>query len=180
LRIGDFLASVQRALADRLGPDLDGMRTRQRFGYLQLYRGDPSVHYEVWAQRKTGRVEVGLHFEAADRDRNYAAAALLASRQADVLAAVGPEFELEEWTAQWTRLHCSMQAPSLTADLADAAAQRAAQLITGMDPLLEELGLRNTASDSVSESVVRGRPRAPHGAPLRGRSTAAARRTAKR
>lgn len=139
LRIRDFLALVDDGVRERLGRGYAALSMRQRFGYVQYDDGDPSIHYEVWAQRKTGRVEVGLHFEGADRERNYAIAAMLAERAADVVAAVGPEYELEEWTAQWTRLHHSVAAPALTPELADEVAGRVVELMRGMRPLLEEV-----------------------------------------
>jgi hypothetical protein len=142
LRIRDFLALVHDGMTERLGPKLDGFDWRQRFGYLQYFRGDPAVHYEIWVQRKTERLEIGLHFEGADRDRNYNAAALLGERAAEIVAVIGPEYELEEWTAQWTRLHRSFHAPALTPELAAGAADRAAALIAAMEPIIEDLGLR--------------------------------------
>ncbi len=142
LRIRDFLALVHEGMTARLGVNLDELDWRQRFGYLQYFRGDPAVHYEIWVQRKTERLEIGLHFEGADHDRNYEAAALLGGRASEIVAAVGPEYELEEWTAQWTRLHRSFAAPALTPELAEDAAERAAALIAAMEPIIEELGLR--------------------------------------
>jgi hypothetical protein len=139
LRIRDFLALVHEGVRARLGPRLDGMTMRQRFGYAQYYRGDPGVHFEVWVQRKTQRLEVGLHFETPDRERNYACAAALAARADEVAAAVGPEYELEEWTPAWTRLHHSSAAPSLTPELAEEAAERVVALMRGMWPLLEDV-----------------------------------------
>jgi len=141
LRVHDFLALVHEGVAAALGKKLGGMEMRQRFSYVQYFRGTPNVHYEIWAQKKTGRVEIGLHFEG-ERDANYAAAELLASRAPDVQAAIGPEYELEEWTQVWTRLHRSLPAPSLTADVAADAASRAVALIRGMEPIIDELGLR--------------------------------------
>lgn len=141
LRVRDFLALVHEGIVARMGPSLDGLGWRQRFGYLQYYRGTPAVHYEVWVQRKTQRLEIGLHFEG-DRDANYAAAAALAERAPDVQARIGAEYELEEWTQKWTRLHRSFDAPALTPELADDAAGRAVALIAGMEPLLDEMGLR--------------------------------------
>lgn len=141
LRIRDFLALVHQGVAAQFGPSLGGLDWRQRFGYLQYYRGSPAVHYEVWVQRKTERLEIGLHFEG-QRDANYAAAAALAGRAPDVQARIGPAYELEEWTPQWTRLHRAFPAPALTAELAADAAGRAVALITGMEPLLDEMGLR--------------------------------------
>lgn len=141
LRITDFLALVHGGIAERLGADLDGLDWRQRFGYLQYYRGAPAVHYEVWVQRKTARLEIGLHFEG-ERDANYAAAEMLSVRAHDIAASVGPEYELEEWTKVWTRLHRSFDAPVLTPELAAEAADRAVTLIRGMEPILDQMELR--------------------------------------
>ena len=142
LRIRDFLALVHDGMTARLGADLRGLEWRQRFGYLQYFRGDPSMHYEIWVQRKTERLEIGLHFEGADRDRNYEAAALLADRAPEIVARAGREYELEEWTAVWTRLHRAFPAPALTPELAAEAADRASSLITAMEPIIDDLGLR--------------------------------------
>ena len=141
LRVHDFLALVHEGVRARLGDGLDGMEMRQRFSFVQYFRGSPDVHYEVWAQRKTGRLEIGLHFEG-ERDRNYEAAELLAMRAPDVQAAAGPEYELEEWTKAWTRLHRSFDAPSLTPELADDAAERVVALMRGMEPIIEQMELR--------------------------------------
>ena len=138
LRIHDFLALVHEGMLSRLGPDLSGFDWRQRFGYLQYFRASPAVHYEIWVQRKTARLEIGLHFEGA-RDDNHAAAEALAVRAPDIQARIGPEYELEEWTQQWTRLHRSFPAPALTADLAADAADRASSLIEGMEPILDQM-----------------------------------------
>jgi hypothetical protein len=138
MRIRDFLAMVHEGVVGGLGRDFAGFDWRQRFGYVQYYRSSPAVHYEIWVQRKTARLEIGLHFEGA-RDDNYAAAEALALRAPDVQASVGPEYELEEWTAQWTRLHRSFPAPSLTPELAADAAGRAVSLIRGMEPILDQM-----------------------------------------
>ena len=142
LTIRDFLALVHEGVAARLGPALDGFDSRRRFGYLQYFRGSPAIHYEVWAQRKTARLEIGLHFEG-ERERNYEAAELLALRAPDVQAAIGPEYELEEWTQVWTRLHRSFAAPSLTPELADDAAGRVVTLIRGLEPIIDQMELRD-------------------------------------
>ena len=141
LRIRDFLAEVHAGVVAGLGADLDGLEVRQRFGYLQYYRGSPDIHYEVWAQRKTSRVEIGLHFEG-ERDRNYEAAELLAMRAPDVQARIGTEYELEEWTQSWTRLHRSFAAETLTPELAAESAARVIKLIRGMEPIIDQMELR--------------------------------------
>jgi len=141
LRIRDFLAEVHAGVEAGLGAALDGLDWRQRFGYLQYYRGSPAIHYEVWAQRRTSRVEIGLHFEG-ERDDNYRAAEMLALRAPEVQAVVGPEYELEEWTQTWTRLHHTLAGASLTPELAAESARRVLALIRGMEPMIDQLGLR--------------------------------------
>jgi hypothetical protein len=141
LRIRDFLALVHDGVVAALGPKLDGLDSRQRFGYLQYYRGSPDIHYEVWAQRKTNRVEIGLHFEG-ERESNYEAAELLAMRAPDVQARIGPEYELEEWTQSWTRLHRSFAAETLTPELAAESAERVVALVRGMEPIIDQMELR--------------------------------------
>jgi hypothetical protein len=153
LTIRDFLALVDDGVRDALGRDYASFESRQRFGYVQYWRGDPFqgggrraaqsgwMHYEIWVQRKTQRLEIGLHFEG-DRERSYAAAALLADHMPAVIDAIGPDYELEEWTPSWTRLHRSFAAPSLTPDLAAEAAEHAAALIEGMEPIITKLELR--------------------------------------
>jgi hypothetical protein len=141
LRIHDFLALVHEGMTARLGADLAGFDWRQRFGYVQYFRSVPAVHYEIWVQRKTARLEIGLHFEG-QRDDNYAAAEALAIRAPDVQARIGPEYELEEWTQQWTRLHRSFPAPALTPELAAEAAERAVSLIRGMEPILDQMEIK--------------------------------------
>ncbi|HZP56716.1 MAG TPA: hypothetical protein VFC53_04075 [Dehalococcoidia bacterium] len=141
LRVRDFLALVDEGVCARLGGDRGGMAMRQRFSFVQYYRGSPDVHYEVWAQRRTGRIEIGLHFEG-ERERNYAAAATLARHASAVAKAAGGGYEIEEWTPRWTRLHCTLPAPALTPDGALESADRVCALIRGMEPLLERLGLR--------------------------------------
>jgi hypothetical protein len=142
LRIKDFLALVHGGVEQRLGATLDGFDWRQRFGYVQYYRGKPDIHYEVWVQRKTQRLEIGLHFEGPDRDRNYECAEALSIRAPDVQHAVGPEYELEEWTKQWTRLHRSFEAPALTPQLAGEAAEHVVALMRGMEPIIDQMELR--------------------------------------
>jgi len=141
LTIRDFLALVREGVEQRMGKRLAGFETRSRFGYLQFYRGSPDIHYEVWAQRKTARVEIGLHFEGS-RERNYAAAELLAMRAPDIEKRIGREYELEEWTESWTRLHRAFPAEVLTPEFAAEAAGRLAALIRGMEPILEQMELR--------------------------------------
>ena len=141
LRIRDFLALVDDGVRERLGSRAyRSWETRQRFGYVQYWRGDHWMHYECWVQRKTQRLEIGLHFEAG-RDRSYGAANLLADHADEVAAAVGPDYELEEWTPSWTRLHRAFSAPTNTEEHAAEPATHIVTLNEGNEPPQAKHGL---------------------------------------
>ncbi len=158
MRIRDFLMLVRERLEPLLPPELRSFQARIRFNLLQVYFDHPSLHYEVWPQKKTGRIEIGLHFEG-EGETNYRWAALLAERMPEVQAALGPSMELEEWTPTWTRLHQTLPLGTLDEDEATEAAQRLAALIQTMEPILAECRpLLGQAPAPPLRPAPRGRP----------------------
>jgi hypothetical protein len=136
LRIRDFLALVRDAVL-AAGPVGDAAYLwRQRFSYLQFYRRDPRVHYEIWPQKRTGRIEIGLHFEGP-REFSYAWAEVMARHAGEIMAVLGPDVELEEWTPAWARLHRSVPFDALTPDLAREAAAQIVRFMRALEPLVE-------------------------------------------
>ena len=63
MRVHDFMSLVLERTTALLPDDLRRFTARIRFVWLQLHYHSPNVHYEVWLTRKTGRIEIGLHFE---------------------------------------------------------------------------------------------------------------------
>jgi hypothetical protein len=158
MRVRDFLMLVQERLEPLLPPTLRSFQARVRFTLLQVYFDHPSLHYEVWPQKKTGRIEIGLHFEG-EPETNYRWAAVLAERMPEVLAALGPAMELEEWTPAWTRLHQTLPMGALDESEATEAAERLATLIQTMEPILEECRpLLGQAPAPAPRPAPRGRP----------------------
>jgi hypothetical protein len=140
VRIRDFLTLVYDSFARRLPTRYREHQWRIRFSFLQVYFTSPAIHYEVWVQRKTGRIEIGLHFEG-ERDENYRWAAALANRALEIQAQLGPEVELEEWTPAWTRLHETKAIDGkLSEALAEEVAARLARYIEALEPVLVEEG----------------------------------------
>ena len=138
MRIRDFLIAVYDSLGKRLPKPLRDHQWRVRFSLLQVYFESPAVHYEVWVQRKTGRIEIGLHFEG-EPEENYRWAATLAPRALEIQSELGPAIELEEWTRSWTRLHETRTLDGrLTEELATEIGERLAQFIEVLEPILEE------------------------------------------
>jgi len=136
--VRDFLLAVRDAARAELRSEVAGLQDRQRFSLLQFFRDTPAIHYEVWVQRKTQRLEMGLHFEGP-REFSYAWAAALAERASELVARLGPGYELEEWTASWTRLHQTSVLPDLTPEAAAGVGSRLAALIRATVPLVDEL-----------------------------------------
>jgi hypothetical protein len=141
MRSHEFLLRVRELAEARLPAAAPRFRGRLRPSLIQLYRGDPRLHYEVWIQRKTGRIEVGLHFEG-EREANYGWAEALGRRVLELKATLGPDVELEEWTRSWTRLHQTVPLRKLDDDLAEEVAGILARLILVMEPVLAEEAAR--------------------------------------
>jgi len=141
VRSADFLARVVEAVRPQLPAEWQGFET-DGFGHLvKLYYGDPAVHFEVWVQSKTSRVEVGLHLEA-DQATNDRLMAYFAGRFIEVQAALGPRLELDEWTRAWGRLHEMLPFTILDEALVERVAARLARMITVLQPMLVEAPLR--------------------------------------
>ena len=138
LRTRDFLTLVRDTTLPHLGDHLGHPQARVVFSSLQIHFGDPRLHYEVWPVRKTGRLEIGLHLEGP-QDWSRALAARLAGHADELRRALGPDYELEDWTASWCRLHRTLPLEPLSPALADAVAARLAALIRVTEPLLRRL-----------------------------------------
>jgi hypothetical protein len=138
VRIRDFLSAVYDAFAQRLPREYAAHQWRIRWSLLQVYFDQPAIHYEVWVQKKNRRIELGLHFEG-EREESYRWAEALAPRAMEIQALLGPGVELEEWTASWTRLHETRAFEgALNEELAGQTAERLAQFIETMEPLMAE------------------------------------------
>ena len=105
---------------------------------LQLHYGDPRVHYELQPQPARQSIELGLHFEGA-AELNEARAMLLAQSGHSVADALGPEWELEEWTGSWRRLHRTWRTDALTQAIAEEVAGELRKLVTVTGDLVREM-----------------------------------------
>ncbi len=138
MRIRDFLLQVYDALPSRLPEELREHEWRVRWSLLQVYFDKPTVHYEVWVQRKARRIEIGLHFEG-EREESQRWAAAIAPRALEIQAQLGPDVELEEWTKSWVRLHETQTlVGDLTEERALALAERLGRFIEVLEPILAE------------------------------------------
>ena len=136
MRVGDFMSLVLDRTRQLLPDDLRGFTARIRFVWLQLHYHTPNVHYEVWLTRKTGRIEIGLHFEGP-QEFSYRWAEVLAPYMAEIQGRLGPQVELEEWTPSWARIHQTVPYDPLSEPLAEDVARRLAETIAVLQPMVE-------------------------------------------
>lgn len=141
MRVADFMGILQERTLALLPKDLrESCKARVRFVWFQVHFHSPKVHYEVWLARKIERIEIGLHFEGP-RDFSYRWAELFAEHMPEVQAQLGPQWELEEWTSSWARLHETIPYDPPSDILADEIAHRFAALINVCQPIVERLRL---------------------------------------
>lgn len=133
----EFLELVRDVALGALSAELPECRLRSSL--LQIYFGDPRQHYEVWVRPRTGLIELGLHFEG-EREDNLGRIAAVADSMPAVVAGLGPDVEVEEWTERWTRVHETVAARELTDDLAVELGRRLSSYIEVLEPVVGPLG----------------------------------------
>ena len=137
MRVGEFLTLVNERAMSLLPDGLrNGATSRVSSAWLWVHYHNPKVHHEVWLARKTGRIEIGLHFEGP-RDFSYRWAEVVAPYMPEIQARLGPQMELEEWTASWARVHQTLPYDPLSEPLAHEVAGRFAGMITVLQPIVE-------------------------------------------
>jgi hypothetical protein len=156
MKVREFMELLEERtlamLSDRLR---EACTSRVRSVWFQVHFDSPKVHYEVCLTRKTERIEMGLHFEGP-HDFSYLWAERLAEHMVEIYGKLGPEWELEEWTASWTRLHTTIPYDPLSPALAEAIAERMADLISTCQPIIERerenipMGLETVAPAKVA------------------------------
>ena len=102
---------------------------------LKVYYDNERVHYEVWTNSTAGTIELGLHFE----DGPVSTAAYLAffdARIVELKHELGPEVELERWTASWGHLYELTPLIRLDTDLVEQIVERLASFITVLQPMV--------------------------------------------
>ena len=156
MRVHDFMSLVLSRTTELLPEDLRRFTARVRFVWLQLHYHTPNVHYEVWLTRKTGRIEIGLHFEGP-REFSYRWAEVIAHYMPEIRGRLGPQVELEEWTPSWTRIHQTLPYDPLSEPLAEEVARCLADTITVLQPLVERERTR------VPEELEQAEPARPLG-----------------
>jgi len=136
--IKDFLSTLPEMVRHRLPGRLKKFQAiGPMFSLIKLHYGNRAVHYEVWVQRRTDKIELGLHFEA-DPQTNSRYLESLSRRFSEIQSQLGPLVEPEQWTDSWTRIHQSLPLGAMDETKADEVASRLAAMISVLQPMVEE------------------------------------------
>ncbi|MCB0215483.1 MAG: hypothetical protein H6648_04910 [Caldilineae bacterium] len=132
--VGQVARRVELGLADAERP----ARVSRRFSMVQVSYGQPRLHYEAWIQRGRGQVELGLHFEGS-AELNGRLLQAFAAEMLAVRGELGPDFELEQWTQSWGRIHAYLRFERVDEALAERVGERLVATVRCLQPRLDRI-----------------------------------------
>ncbi len=136
MKTKEFLETLTELVRQQLPPELSQFQVHPRVTSLtKFYYGRPSVHYEVWIQKRQGIIELGLHFEG-DPESNFRYLELLQSREPSIRPSLGEEVEIGEWDRGWTRAHETITLEPLTDDFLVEVSFKMSGLMQALEPVL--------------------------------------------
>ena len=136
VKTSEFLETLADLVRQQLPPGLSGFDvTGPSTTLIKLHYQNPTVHYEVWVQKRRGQVELGLHFEGAT-ESNLRHLELLSRHREDIQSSLGAGMEFEEWGRGWTRVHETLPLQPLDDDFLVEVSCKVSELIRTMEPLL--------------------------------------------
>lgn len=144
----DEIVSRMRPLLPEARRDF---RIRANLFLLKVDYGNPRVHYEVWCDTERGILGIGLHFEDGPAS-TLAYLAYFDRLIVEIKHRLGPEVELERWTASWAHIYEHRTLEPLSRQLAGRTANRLATMIEVLQPLVEAAGVSAERSAGGSEA----------------------------
>lgn len=141
-----FLKTLPDVVAAELPPSLQGIKSRQPWGWLvQFHYGEPRLHYEVSKAARVGGWELGFHCEAKDKHLNRVLLNGFRRHLFEIKDVLGSSIEAEMWDRGWTKIYEVMPEEALTTDYQARLGKRLAQIITCLHPIYVEL--RSSAAE---------------------------------
>ena len=133
-----FFRELPDGVRPLLPDELRDFTFRPRGSLAQLYFRDPRVHYEAWFHWPTGRLELGLHFERAERDNERLFEAF-DRRMVEIKGELGETIDLERWDRGWARLYETWPCEKVDRPFRDEMTERFARIIAVTQPIVEEM-----------------------------------------
>lgn len=133
LKAREFVFFCEDLALAALGAEFPRPDRKVEWTILQLSFGDPKAHFELQPHVARGMVELGLHFEG-DVETNDRRAQRIAADAVEVMAGLGPAWELEAWTPSWRRIHRVFHFETLTDELGREVAKEFATALRVLLP----------------------------------------------
>ena len=149
LNTGDFLRGVLAATRAQLPAELQGLQARQQGSLIKLFAEEPAIHFELWLHRGRGRVELGLHFETRDHERNQRLLDYVIDELPFLKAVLGNSVEAEPWDKGWTRVYMTRPLARLGPEEQAQLATSFAEFVEALEPIrCEAVGVQARASSA--------------------------------
>jgi hypothetical protein len=136
------MKTIAGRISEHLAPPLENFHLGETRWFCQVYFGrDRRIHYEVsrpWS-RSGRQIEIGLHFESQDKDRNRALVAAFDRHLLEIHAALGREVKAEIWDKGWAKVYEIHPDTDLSESLAHDITQRLAEFIAVMEPIYQSI-----------------------------------------
>ena len=120
-----------------LPDELASFRSATHFSILQLWFGNPSLHYEAWIRSRLDVIEIGLHFES-DPLTNARLHAAFRARDRAIRKTLGDGARIETWDKGWARVWESLPLARLDPQFLARIAARLAAYVTALEGVLRE------------------------------------------
>jgi hypothetical protein len=139
LSTADFLKGVLEQTRAQLPATPEPLHAQHQGALIKFHDGHhPAIHFELWLHHNRARVELGLHFETRDADRNQRLLDFVAEDLMFLKAALGQGLEAEPWDKGWTRLYLTRPINHLGPAEQSHLATAFAEFIKTLDPLRRE------------------------------------------
>ena len=136
MKTGEFLEALPDLVRQQLSPELRGFQVAASpMSLVKLHYGRPTIHYEVWIQKRKGEVEMGLHFEG-DAERNRRHLELLSEQRDAIRSALGSGVDAEPWDRGWTRVHETVPLEPLNDDFLIELSFKLSAMIRTLEPMV--------------------------------------------
>ena len=140
LTSSQFMTALPAATREHLPAKLQQFKSAHRSWLCQLYYRDPSLHYEVWNMgQMRGKLELGLHFESRDREKNAALLAGFSRQLVEIKATLGPQWEAEAWDKGWSKVYEVLPYEPFSDEILQSVAARLASAIVVLQPIWDSI-----------------------------------------
>lgn len=142
LKHTEFMRTLAKQMDNHLPAPYDHFKLWNTKWIFQLYYGDERhIHYEVsrvW-NRDGRQLEIGLHFETKDQQRNQWLVTMMDKHLLEIQAALDSDVKAERWDRGWSKVYQIFPDQDLTQALVTDTCQRLAAFITVVQPIYEQI-----------------------------------------